>query len=177
MEFPSMFFRPTVLLLLPLVLNPAMPTGTSSDRESAMNSAPARFDGPAELPRISMNSSLADSPAHGKTWKLKPGDDFQEALNRASCGETITLAAGATFTGDFSLPAKSCDNSNWIIIRSSAPDSSLPAEGTRITPCYAGVASLPGRPALNCTSTQKVMATLMANNDGGPIKLAEGAHH
>src|SRR5205823_7323518 len=119
------------------------------------------FDGPAELPRTTVQSSLADTPSPGTTINVAAGANLQTALNNASCGDTIQLQAGATFNGLFTLPAKNCDDGNWIIIRSNASDASLPPEGTRISPCYAGVASLPGRPALNCTSTQKVMATLM----------------
>ena len=152
----------------------------SAIRQLTLNAAVANsgnFDGPAELPRVYFKSALANTPAPGSTITVSSGGNFQSVLNSASCGDTIQLQAGATFTGYFTLPAKNCDDNNWIIIRSSAPDASLPAEGTRISPCYAGVASLPGRPALNCASTQKVMATLMANNAGGPITLAPGANH
>ena len=152
----------------------------STTRQLTLNATVANsgaFDGPAELPRVRFQSALAYTPAPGSVITVNRGSNFQSALNGASCGDTIQLQAGATFTGDFTLPAKNCSDTNWIIIRSSAPDSSLPAEGTRITPCYAGVASLPGRPAFNCASTQKVMATLMANNAGGPITLAPGANH
>jgi len=152
----------------------------SSTRQLTLNASvtnPGSFDGPAELPRVHFQSALANTPAPGNTVTVSAGGSFQSALNNASCGDTIQLQAGATFAGSFTLPAKNCDDSNWIIIRSSAPDASLPAEGTRITPCYAGVASLPGRPALNCASTRKVMATLMAENAVGPITLAAGANH
>jgi Putative Ig domain len=135
------------------------------------------FDGPAELPRTTVQSALAQTPAPGNTIVVNAGTDLQTALSRANCGDTIQLEAGATFNGNFTLPAKNCDDSNWIIIRTSAPDASLPPEGTRISPCYAGVASLPGRPALNCASTQKVMATLMAIKAGGPFTLASNASH
>jgi hypothetical protein len=135
------------------------------------------FDGPAELPRTTVQSSLADTPAPGTTINVAAGTNLQSALNNANCGDTIQLQAGATFNGLVTLPAKNCDDSNWIIIRSSASDASLPPEGTRISPCYAGVSSLPGRPALNCTSMQKVMATLMASKSGGPLVLASGANH
>ena len=135
------------------------------------------FDGPAELPRVYVQSALANTPAPGNTIKLNAGSSFQTAVNNANCGDTIQLQAGATFTGQFTLPNKNCDDNHWIVIRTSASDSALPSEGTRITPCYAGVASLPGRPALNCASTQKVMATLMAQKGGGPIVLAQGADH
>jgi hypothetical protein len=63
------------------------------------------------------------------------GGDFQGVLNSAHCGDTIQLAEGATFTGNFVLPATSCDG--WVLVRTSAPDSSLPAAETRITPAYA----------------------------------------
>lgn len=135
------------------------------------------FDGPAELPRTTVQSSLADTPAPGSIISVTAGANLQTALNNANCGDTIQLQAGATFNGLFTLPAKNCDDSNWIIIRSSAPDAALPPEGTRISPCYAGVASLPARPALNCVSTQKVMATLMGSTSGGPLVLASGANH
>ena len=144
---------------------------------TATTSNSGNFDGPAELPRTTVQSSLADTPAPGATINVSAGANLQTALNEANCGDTIQLQAGATFNGLFTLPAKNCDDSNWIIIRSSAPDASLPAEGTRITPCYAGVASLPGRPALNCSSTQKAMVTVIGGKSGGPLVLAAGANH
>jgi hypothetical protein len=137
------------------------------------------FDGPAELPRVYLNTTLADTPAPGSTINVNSGGDFQAALNNASCGDTIELQAGATFARpQYIVPAKPCDDQHWIIIRTSAPDSSLPPEGTRMTPCYAGVASLPGRPAFACPSTQKVLATIAATGTGdGPIAFADGANH
>jgi len=48
---------------------------------------------------------------------VNAGGNFQAALNSASCGDTISLQAGAAFTGTFTLPAKSCDDNHWIIIR------------------------------------------------------------
>lgn len=144
---------------------------------NAIVSNSGNFDGPAELPRAIVHSTFADTPAPGNTINVPMGANLQTVLNNANCGDTIQLQPGASFTGIFTLPAKNCDDSNWIIIRTSAPDASLPAEGTRISPCYAGVASLPGRPALNCTSTQKVMATLIGNKSGGPLVLAAGANH
>lgn len=141
--------------------------------------ANARFDGPAELPRVYIQSTLANTPANGKTWAVADGPSLQSALNSAACGDTISLKAGATFTGAWAFPGKSCDDQHWIIVRTSAPDSSLPPEGTRITPCFAGVSSLPGRPALNCASTQNVMAKLVMgiSSGSGPIAFLQGANH
>jgi len=139
----------------------------------------SNFDGPAELPRAYLQTALADTPAPGKTTLVSTATDFQAALNSAICGDTIQLKAGATFSGTFVLPDKPCDSSHWVIVRTSAPDASLPTEGTRITPCYAGVKSLPGRPALNCQSAQNVMARLIqpTASSNGPVELAAGANH
>ncbi|HEV2705050.1 MAG TPA: hypothetical protein VGV59_03950 [Pyrinomonadaceae bacterium] len=73
--------------------------------------------------------------APGETIEVRRGGDLQRALNRARPGDTITLEAGATFVGPFTLPKKTGDA--WITIRTSAPDSSLPAENVRLTPSHA----------------------------------------
>ncbi len=136
------------------------------------------FDGPAELPRITVASSMADTPAPGTVIQVPAGGNLQTALNNAQCGNTIELQAGATFTGVFTFPAKNCDDNHWIIVRTSAPDSALPAEGQRLTPCYAGVASLPGRPKYPCNNPQNVVAKLVYSGPvEGPVSLQSGANH
>src|ERR1043166_3726703 len=107
-------------------------------------------DGPAQLPVAYVQTAMANTPAAGSTILVSAGGNLQTALNNAKCGDTIKLAAGATFSGLFTLPAKACDAQHWIIVRTSAPNSSLPAEGKRMTPCYSGVTSLSGRPSFNC---------------------------
>ncbi len=138
----------------------------------------ANFDGPAELPRIRMETSMRDTPAPGKVIRVKAGQDASEAVDKASCGDTVELQAGATFNR-LILPAKRCDDSHWIIIRTSAPDSKLPPEGTRLEPCYAGVTSLPARPPFHCTSSENVLAKIEFNGRGGsgPVTAAPGANH
>ena len=136
------------------------------------------FDGPAELPRVTVASSLADTPAPGSVISVSAGDDLQAALDSAFCGDTIELEAGATFKGRFILSDKNCDNAHWIIIRTSTPNSDLPAEGTRMTPCYAGVASLPARPDYGCKTPRNVLARV--ENDApsaGPFVFRDGASH
>jgi hypothetical protein len=137
----------------------------------------SNFDGPAELPRVTVPSAMSDTPAPGSMIQLNAGGDLQAALNNARCGDVISLQEGATFTGMFTVPAKNCDTNHWIIVRTSAPDSSLPAEGQRATPCYAGVASLPGRPPYNCPLAQNVMARVQTQTQGnGPLQLAPNAN-
>jgi len=153
-------------------------TSSTSLGISINPSTTGNFDGPAELPRVYVQSDLADTPAPGSVIAVAKGGDFQQALNTAKCGDTITLQAGAVYTGSFTFPTQTCDDAHWIIVRTSAADSSLPPEGTRISPCYAGVASLPGRPAFNCTVTNNVLAKLQFSAVGsGPITFENGASH
>ena len=64
------------------------------------------------------------------------------------------------------------------MVRSSAADSALPPEGTRATPCYAGTASLPGRPSLGCSNASNILAKLaFAGTGSGPVAFANGANH
>ena len=136
------------------------------------------FDGPAELPREYVKSSLAETPAPGKTTLVSNRGELTRALDQAGCGDTIRLQAGAVFAGNFRFSAKTCDDQHWIVVRTSAPDSDLPPEGTRITPCYAGIGSLPGRPAFPCPAPRNVMAKIVFDSKGsGPISFSDGANH
>jgi hypothetical protein len=145
--------------------------------------ATAGYDGPAQLPLVVVNSKMTDSPAPGAVIAVQAGSDLKTALNNAICGDTIELQAGATFTGLFTVPAKGCDDNHWIIIRTSSPDNVLPGQGQRMTPCYAGVASLPGRPAYagyqqaTCAKPTNVLAKVQMKSTGnGPFVLAKGAN-
>src|SRR5437764_4214844 len=73
-------------LSLPVSAPPPPPTGGA-------------YDGPAQLPITYMQTSLANTPAPGTTIQVSAGASLQGALNSANCGDTIALAAGATFTG------------------------------------------------------------------------------
>src|SRR5436309_10193984 len=109
-----------------------------------------------ELPRVWLDTSLA-APS-GRTIAVAAGGDFQAALDAAQPGDTITLQAGATFTGNYTLPNKS--GTGWIIVRTSAPDASLPPPGTRITPAYAAV-----------------LPKVISPNASPAIATQAGAHH
>lgn len=80
-------------------------------------------------------------PVRAATIQVHAGDDLQAILNAAQPGDTILLDAGATFTGPFTLPYKVGTNTDadWITIRTSAPDTSLPTPIERINPYYSGV--------------------------------------
>ena len=77
------------------------------------------------LPALYPTTYIAPS---GSTIVVGDGGDFQAALNSATPGDIITLNAGSTYSGHFSLPAKG--GTDYIHIRSSA---ALTTEGTRVT--------------------------------------------
>ena len=88
-----------------------------------------------ELPR----SEVADAeyvPPSGRSIRVGAGDDLQAALNTAQPGDQIVLAAGASFYGNFVLPAKATSNpcTAWTNITS---EGSIPSQGTRVTPSSA----------------------------------------
>lgn len=81
---------------------------------------------------------LACDAAAATTIVVRAGDDLQSAIDRALPGDTILLEAGATFTGNFRLPAKiQGPVPEFITIRSDASDALVPPAGVRITPAAA----------------------------------------
>jgi hypothetical protein len=120
-------------------------------------------DGPATLPQSCFYTALSATPANGKVIRVAAGNDLQAAINKARCGDTLELDGGSAFRGNFDFPAKGCDDSRWIVVRTRGQ---IPPEGTRITPCYAGVSSLPGRPRFNCSSATIAMARIAVPNHG-----------
>lgn len=164
-----------VLLCLVLIAPPAFTQTEAGQAQKSGN----QFDGPAELPRLRVLSALADTPAPGHTRVVKDGSDLQSALDGAKCGDMIALQAGTTFSGRYFFPNKHCDDGHWIIVRTSAPDNELPPEGSRMSPCFAGIGSLPGRPDLHCAAVKNVLAKIELDQkaEAGPIILLDGANH
>jgi hypothetical protein len=79
---------------------------------------------------------LTASAAHAATIAVPAGGDLQAALDAAQPGDVITLEPNATYIGNFVLPDKG-DSSDYVTIRSAAPDWVLPDAGVRMTPAYA----------------------------------------
>src|SRR5688572_11449208 len=91
---------------------------------------PAAQAVPPELPRAYVDTTY--TPPTGASLYVPAGGDLQSALDSAQPGDVIALQAGASFTGNFTLPART--GTDWIILRSAAPDSALPAAGVRVQP-------------------------------------------
>jgi len=113
--------------------------------------------GPTD-PTLPTLLNTAYSAPTGATITVPAGGDFQAALNAAQPGDQILLAAGATYTGPFTLPVKA--GNSWILIRSSTADANLPAEGQRMKPSYAAV-----------------LPKIVSPDAGPAIQTAPGAHH
>ncbi|MBO0722346.1 MAG: hypothetical protein J2P41_16080, partial [Blastocatellia bacterium] len=109
-----------------------------------------------ELPRVYLDTTYKQ-PA-GAQKQISAGGDLQAALDAARPGDVLTLQAGATFTGNFKLPVKS--GSEWIVVRSSNTDSTLPRPGVRVTPANANS-----------------MARIVSPNGDPALRAGDGAHH
>ncbi|MFL5576832.1 MAG: Ig-like domain-containing protein, partial [Gemmatimonadaceae bacterium] len=132
---------------------PVTVSGTTAPVQS-----PGAVVGVAELPRQYLQTSVASTPSGGQVIRVAAGGDLQAALDQAQLGDQVVLDAGATFVGNFTLPAKS-SGSGWITIRSSG---TLPAEGERMTAAKAAQYALP-----------KILTGMTAPT----IATAPGAHH
>jgi regulation of enolase protein 1 (concanavalin A-like superfamily) len=121
--------------------------------------------------------------ARAATITVPVGGDLQAALDGARPGDTILLIAGATYRGNFVLPAKA--GTGTITIRSNAPDSSLPPAGQRMTPAYAAylpkikgatgaMAALATAPGAAYYTVQFVEFLRNASGEGSIIELGRG---
>jgi hypothetical protein len=128
---------------------------------AGVSSRPAtRAANEPEAPRVYLDTAYA--PPKGRVIEVKAGGDLQVALNQAQPGDVISIEAGATFTGNFTLPNKSgpSDTPEWIVIRSSAAGPKLPPPGTRIDPSYSSA-----------------MPKIISPNSDPAVKASAGAHH
>lgn len=110
------------------------------------------LQGTSNCPTLTTGANCMRNVASGNATS------FQNAINAATCGDTIVLVAGTTYTGNFTIPPTSC--SGWIVIESSAV-ASLPSTGNRVGP-----------------SNVSNMATLTTNTGNTPvISVSDKAHN
>jgi len=98
-------------------------------------SAQAQSSGAPALPQVFLNTQLVTMK--GRKTTVQAGGNLQAAIDAARPGDTILVAAGATFVGNFVLPAKS--GTDPILIRTTASDSALPGPGVRVGPSNAAL--------------------------------------
>jgi hypothetical protein len=80
--------------------------------------------------RLSLRAAASFTKV-GKTITVPEGGDLRGALTAASPGDTVVLSAGATYTGDFVLPAKT---GHGVITIRGSDSVHLPPENTRVGP-------------------------------------------
>ena len=107
---------------------------------------------------IGMSIGAAAPAAAQSVHAVPSGGDLQGAINAAHPGDTIVLAPGATYVGNFVLPPKG--GGAFITIRSASPDGMLPGPDARIDPRYA-----------------PLLAKLRSPNHLPAIATAPGASH
>ncbi len=98
----------------------------------------------------------APGVARAETIAVPAGGDLQQAINRARGGDTVTLAAGAVYLGNFVLPAKA--GNLFITIRTAGE--TLPRPGQRVLPAHSGK-----------------LARLKSPNREPVLRTDSGAHH
>lgn len=108
---------------------------------------------------ILLASLTASRAAEAATVRVAAGTSLQAAIDAAQPGDVLLLQAGATFTGNYSLPDKG-PGTAFITIRSDSPDASLPPPATRITPAFGSL-----------------LATIRSPNTMSALTTQPGAHH
>lgn len=119
--------------------------------------SPAADAGPVGAEPPHQLVSTGPAKTDGRTVTVPAGGDLQAAIDGARPGDTIVLAAGASYRGPVTLPDKAGDG--WIIIRSSRADE-LPA-GQRVSP----------------DDASRMARIVSARASDPAVRTAPGAHH
>lgn len=154
-------------------------------------------DGPAQPLQNCNYTAVAGTPSPGATLFVCPTgqtlpngsadpncnpsaappyyNSVQAAMNAAVCGQTIKIYAtrGAGIQNIYNesdvIPPTNCfgDLRGWITVETFAV-ASLPAPGTRISPAWAGQASIPGRPSYAQPAVSGVYMPMIRCVPNGP---------
>ena len=98
------------------------------------------------------------SVARAEIRRVPAGGSLQAALDAAQPGDTVLLAAGATFTGNFVIRKKAGDG--FVTVQTEVDEAGPYAPGTRMTPAAAAR-----------------LARLQSPNSGPALQTASYAHH
>ena len=111
----------------------------------------------AELPRVYLDTAWQE-PSGGSKRAAHNAEQFSKALADSAPGDVIVLDAGATYKGNFQLPAKDNPSNKWIYIVSSNL-AKLP-EGKRVSP-----------------DSASNMAKIISPNTAAPVLVGKAANH
>jgi len=118
---------------------------------SSMSHASSRACFAASVSLLALTSGIGAR----STIAVPPGGNLQAAINSASGGDVITLAPGATYTGNFVLPRHGGDG---VVTIRTRPDDQLPGPGARVGP-----------------EDAPRLAKLQSGNSGTTLRTAPGA--
>lgn len=129
-QSPTDTTRFPLLRALQQEISTVLSGAVSAPEEPDAETPPTSVSGPAELPRVTVSTAM---PVTRRVMQVPATGDLRAALAAARGGDVIELQAGATYAGDFQIPARA--DTGWVVVRSSRADS-LPA-GKRVTPSEA----------------------------------------
>jgi Right handed beta helix region len=121
----------------------------------------ARLWRPLALVCLAVAIAAAGGARAAGVVTVPAGGNLQEAIDNARPGDTLVLAAGATYVGNFVLPALPAKSGNsYITIRSAGEGDAPPRAGQRILPSHA-----------------VRLAKLQSGNREPALRTAPGAYH
>src|SRR2546423_2525809 len=199
-NFPIVYLQNIMKSILLVIRAGATAWGQSAwsgsfNSQGSMLSSAAGFTN-AALPDpslLSWNTTVPSSLSPASTLTICAAGctynntQLQQAMNDVQCGQTLAIQENGIYPmagNGLTVPAKDaahhgpCNANNWITIKTAATNANIPAEGTRITPCYMGLASsaLAGYPAYGCASPVRHIPQVIFNGTGGSgtLKVLSG---
>jgi hypothetical protein len=128
--------------------------GDAKDSYREYHSSEAAVAG--DRPQLTVTYGSADPGSSSGVINVPRGGDLQSALNQVQPGGTIRLESGATYVGNFTLPAKS--GTSYVTLTTGGV--TLPPAGTRIDPSY-----------------RSRLATIRSSNGAAALRTAAGASY
>jgi hypothetical protein len=128
--------------------------GDAKDSYREYHSSEAAATG--DRPQLTVTYGSVDPGSSSGVINVPRGGDLQSALNQVQPGGTIRLESGATYVGNFTLPAKS--STSYVTLTTGGV--TLPPAGTRIDPSY-----------------RSRLATIRSSNGAAALRTATGASY
>lgn len=117
---------------------------------------------------------LCSQPAAARSIAVPPGGDLQSAIMTAQAGDTIELAAGAVYTGNFTLTDHGGEG--FVTIRT-AESAGQPQAGARISPDHAPllakIRTTSNEPAIQTASNAHHWRLTLLDIESGPVSNGE----
>ena len=137
------------------------------------------IDGPSKLPIQCMPTSMKYTPSPGAIHgPFTTYSALQAAVNTGACGDKYLVQMGSDLgINDLNFPQKNCPDTAWNLIETTGvSDPRFPPEGTRMTPCWSGVQSMPNR-TYSCPNPAVLTFKISAANASNAMSTQTGGDH